>query len=115
MLVELCSHLELVIGNTYFRNEGINMFTWQRVDNGRLIERAMMDYVLVEKSALSRLVDVHVARGAGGGVADNFLVVANVKGFFLVGFKRRKEQVQCKKVTKVSELNKRVKEQEYVD
>ena len=46
----------------------------------RLVERAMMDYVLVEKSVLGRLVYVHVARGAGGGVSDHFLVVAKMKG-----------------------------------
>ena len=39
-----------------------------------------MDYVLVEKSALGRLVDVHVARGAGKWMFDNFLVVAKVNG-----------------------------------
>ena len=40
----------------------------------------MTDYVLVEKSVLGRLVDVHVARGAkGGGLSDHFLEVAKVK------------------------------------
>ena len=39
----------------------------------------MMDYVLVEKRVLGRLVDVHVAKGAGGGLSDHFLVVAKVK------------------------------------
>ena len=39
----------------------------------------MMDYLLVEKSVLGGLVDVHVARGAGGRVSDHFLDVAKVK------------------------------------
>ena len=39
-----------------------------------------MDYVLVEKNVLGRLVDVHIARGAGRGVSDHFLVAAKVKG-----------------------------------
>ena len=40
----------------------------------------MMDYVLVEKSVLGRLVDMHVAKGAGGGMSFHFLVVAKGKG-----------------------------------
>ena len=78
--LELCSELELGIRNTYFKMKGINKFTWQRIDNRRLVERTMMDYVLVEKSVLGRLVDVHLARRAGGGLFDHFLVVAKVKG-----------------------------------
>ena len=52
----MCSEMELEAGNTFFRKKGINKFTWQRTDNGRLVERAMMDYVLVEKCVLGRLV-----------------------------------------------------------
>ena len=83
---------ELVVGNTFCRKKGINKFTWQRIDTGRLVSRAMMDYVLVKKSVLGRLVDVHVAREAGGGVSDHFLVVDKVKEG--VDFRRRKKQVQ---------------------
>ena len=32
-LFKLCSELDLVIGNTYFRKKGINKFTCQRIDN----------------------------------------------------------------------------------
>ena len=39
-----------------------------------------MDYVIVEKSVLVRLVDVHVPRGVGGGVSDHFLVEVKMKG-----------------------------------
>ena len=68
-----------MVGNTFFTKKGINNFTWQRIDNGRLVERAMMEYKLVEKSVLGKLVNVHVARGAGEGVSDHFLVVFKVK------------------------------------
>ena len=54
----------------------------------------------MEKSVLGRLVDVHVARGAGGRLSDHFLVVAEVK--WGVDFRRRKEQVQCRKIMKFS-------------
>ena len=63
-----------------------------------------MEYVIVEKSALARLADVHVARGAGGGVFDHFLVVAKVK--------ERKVEVQCREVIQVSKLSTGEKEQE---
>ena len=51
----------------------------------------MMNYVLVEKIVLCRSVDVHVARGAGGGVSDHFLEVAKVNEEGWIGFWRRKE------------------------
>ena len=60
------SEMELVVGNTYFRKKGINKLTWQRINSGRLVKRAMMDYVLMEKSVFRRLVDVHVAKGVSG-------------------------------------------------
>ena len=79
-LLEMCYEMELVVGNMLFRKKRINKFTWQRIDKGRLVERAMMHYVLVEKNVLGRLVDLHVAREFGGGVSDHFFVVTKVKG-----------------------------------
>ena len=79
-LLELCSELEVGIGNTFFKMKSKNKYTWKRIDNGRLVERAMMDYMLMEKSVLGRLVNVHVCEWAGGGVSDHFLVVAKVNG-----------------------------------
>ena len=38
-----------------------------------------MDYVLVERSALDRLVDVHVPRGAVEEMFDHFSVESEVK------------------------------------
>ena len=66
----------MVLGNTYFRKNEMNNFIRQRIDNVRAVERAMMDYVIVEKSSLGRLVDVHLPREAGGMVSNHFLVVA---------------------------------------
>ena len=62
-LLELCSELELMIGNMYFRKKGINKFTWERIDNGRLVEREVIVYMSVERGSLGRLVDMHVLRG----------------------------------------------------
>ena len=38
-----------------------------------------MDYVIVEKSALSRLVDVHVPMGDGGGICYYLLLVEKLQ------------------------------------
>ena len=72
-----------------------------------------MDCAIGENSALGRLKDVHKVNGTGGGVSDRFLVAA--KGKIGVGLRRRKKQVQCGEIIKVSELSKTVEEQEYVD
>ena len=49
-----------------------------RVANGRVIERALMDYVLITKRMVDRLKDVHVFRGVAAGMSDQFLVEAKV-------------------------------------
>ena len=85
-LLEFCSELELVIGNTYFMKK--SMFTLLIIDNERLIEISMIDYVLVERTALGKLVEVHVPMGAGV-VSDHFSAVVRVKGG--VGRRCRKE------------------------
>ena len=49
-LLDMCAEQELAIGNSFFKKKGINKYTWIRVANGRVIERALMDYVLMFKS-----------------------------------------------------------------
>ena len=56
-LLDMCVEQELVIGNSFFKKKGINKYTWIRVANGRLIERALMDYVLITKRMVGRLKD----------------------------------------------------------
>ena len=62
----------VVIGNSFFKKKGINNYTWIRVANGRVIERALMDYVLITKRMVGRSKDVHVFRGVAAGMSDNF-------------------------------------------
>ena len=74
--------------------------------NGRVIERALMDYVLITKRVVGRLKDVHVFRGVAAGISDHFLVevvVAKEWGNRVVGCRRV--------VMKAEEL----KKQEYQD
>ena len=64
--------------------------------NGRVIERALMDYVLITKRMVGRLKDVHVFRGVAAGMSDHFLVEAEVVvakewGNRVVGFRRSSE------------------------
>ena len=44
-----------------------------------MVDRALMDYVLLPKRMLGRLVDVKVWKGEGGGMSDHFLVEARLK------------------------------------
>ena len=108
-LLDMCVEQELVIGNSFFK-KGISKYTWIRVANGRVIERALMDYVLVTKRMVGRLKDVHVFVAAG--MSDNFLVEAKV----VVVKEWGNRVVRCaREVVKVEELKKPEKKQEYQD
>ena len=66
-LLDKCVEQELAIGNSFFKKKGINKYTWMKVANGRVIERALTDYVLITKRMVGRLKDVHVFRGVAAG------------------------------------------------
>ena len=109
-LLDMCVEKELVIGNSYFKKKCINKYTWIRVANGRVVERALMDYVLVTKRMIGRLKDVHVFRGMAAGMTDHFLVEAK-----LVVAREWGNRVRgCRReVVKVEELKKPEKKREY--
>ena len=46
---------------------------------GRVVNKALMDFVMLPKRMLGRLLDVKVWRGEGGGMYDHFLVEALLK------------------------------------
>ena len=109
-LLDMCVERELVIGNTMFRKKRINKYTWVRVANGLVVEKALMDYVLIEKRVKGRLQDVHVYRGAAAGVSDHYLVEARV----VVAKEWCNRAVRCKReVVRVEELGKQEKRREY--
>ena len=56
--------LQSVARGFEFQRNCWDFSSWQRIDNVKLVERAMMDYVLMEKSVLGRLVDMHVTMEA---------------------------------------------------
>ena len=111
-LLDMCVEQELAIGNSFFKKKGINKYTWIRVANGRVIERALMDYVLITKRIVGRLKDVHVFRGVAAGMSDHFLVEAKV----VVAKEWGNRVVGCRReVVKVEELKKTEKKREYQD
>ena len=109
-LLDMCIEKELVIGNTLFKKKYINKYTWVRVVNGSIIERALIDYVLVTKRMIGRVKDVHVFRGVAAGVSDHFLVEAKVivakEWGNMIGGCRRE-------VIRIEELKKMDKKREY--
>jgi len=111
-LVGLCMEHELMIGNTCFRKKDINKYTWVRVSNGRVIDRALMDYVIVSRSMRMRLLDVHVLRGEACGMSDHYLVEGRVK-VCCKSWRRNERKQERNKVVKVSELQKERKMDEF--
>ena len=77
-LLDMCVEQELAVGNSFFKKKGINKYTWIKVANGRVIERALLGYVLIIKRMVGRLKDVHAFRGMVAGTFDHFLVEAKV-------------------------------------
>ena len=61
-----------MVGNSWFKKNALNKCTWLRMAEGRVVDRALMDYVLLPKRMLGRLVDVTVWRVEGGGMCDRF-------------------------------------------
>ena len=112
-LIEVCMERELVIGNTRFKKKLKHKYTWERVVRGEVTERALMDYVLIDKRMVGRLLDVHVMRGEGGGLSDHYLVKGRLKVCMSGSGGKR---VSAKGVAvKVSVLNESEKEREFVE
>ena len=110
-MIGMCMEREMVIGNTYFKKKEIYKYTWVRQEGGRVVDRALMDYVVVSKNVRGRLLDVRVLRGEGSGLSDHYLV----EGRLRVGtcWLRGRRDRCGREVLKVSELEKREKLNEY--
>lgn len=64
----------------------------------------MMDYLLIDRCAKERLLDVNVLREATGGISDYFLVEARME--VGIGLREIENGTCMKEVRKVSELGK---------
>ena len=78
-LLEMCAEQELVVGNSWFKKNDVFKHTWMRMAEGRVVDKPLLDYVLLSRRMLGRLLDVKVWRGEGRGMSDNFLVEARMK------------------------------------
>ena len=57
---------ELVVGNCQFKKNDVFKYTWLRMAEGRVVDKALMDYVLLPRRMLGRPLDVKVWRAEGG-------------------------------------------------
>ena len=65
----------LTVGNSSLKKKTVNNYTWVKVVGGRMVERALMDYMLITKRIIGRVKDIHVFRSEAPGImSDNFLV-----------------------------------------
>ena len=71
-LLEMYAEQELVVGNSWFKKNDVYKYTWLRMAEGRVVDKALMDYVLLPRRMLGRLLDVNVLRGEWGGLSDHF-------------------------------------------
>ena len=71
-LLEMCAEQEFVVGNSWFKENDVYKFTWLRMAEGRVVDKALMDYVLLPRRMLGRLLDLKVWRGEEGGLSDHF-------------------------------------------
>ena len=110
----MCAEQELVVGNSWFKKSDVYKYTWLRMAEGRVVDKALMDWVLLPRRMLGRLLDVKAWRGEAvgeGGLCDHFLVEAQLK---LVGGWRSAGRLEgVRNVLKVSELNSIVKKMAY--
>ena len=54
-LLEMCAEQELVVGNSLFKKNHVYRYTWLRMAEGRVVDKALMDYVLLLRRMLGRL------------------------------------------------------------
>ena len=107
-LLEMCAEQKLVVGNSWFKKNYEYKYTCLRMAEERVVDKSLMDYVLLPRRMLGRLLDVKVWRGETGGLSDHFLVEARLK--LLCGWRSAGRMEGVGKVLKVSELNHSAKE-----
>ena len=78
-LLEMCAEQEFVVGNSWFKKNNVYKYTWLRMAEGRVVDKALIYYMLLPRRMLGRLLDVKVWRAEGGGMCDHFLVEARLK------------------------------------
>ena len=67
------------MGNSWFKKNDVYKYTWLRMAEGRAVDTALVNYVLLPKRMVGRLLDVKVWRGEGGRMSVHFLMEARLK------------------------------------
>ena len=44
-LLEMCAEQELVVGNSWFKKNYVFKYTWLRMAEGRVVDKALMDFI----------------------------------------------------------------------
>ena len=102
-----------MVGNSWFEEKDMYKYTWFRMAEGRVVDKALIDYVLLPKRMLGRLLDVKGWRGEGGGMSGQFLVKARLK--LVDGWRSTGRMEGVRNVYKVSEQNNSVKARAHQD
>ena len=50
--LEMCAEQVLVVGNSWFKKNDVYKYTWLRMSEGRMVDKALMDYVLLPRRML---------------------------------------------------------------
>ena len=48
-LLEMCAEQELVVGNSWFKKNDVYKYTWFRMAEARVVDKALMYYVLLPR------------------------------------------------------------------
>ena len=51
-LLEMCAEQELVVGNSLFKKKDVYKYRWLRMAKGSVVDKALMDYLLLPKRML---------------------------------------------------------------
>ena len=54
----MCAEQEFVVGNSWFKKNDVYKYTWARMAEGRVVDRASMYYVLSPKRMRGKLLAV---------------------------------------------------------
>ena len=57
----------------------IHKYTWVKMAHGAVVERALIDFVLISRRVVGRLLDVRVLRREVGGMSDHLLVEGRMR------------------------------------
>ena len=80
------------MGNSWFKETDVYKYTWLRMAEGRVVE-ALMDYVLLPRRMLGRLLDVKVWRGKG----DCLTIFCGSSTEIIAWLEERREDGECEK------------------